>query len=56
MGKHQCHDSSCEGLFHCPHCSGIFDLNFKDIVAVTLRNGKDEVVCEDCAKQLGVKK
>lgn len=56
MNKHICHDSSCEGLFHCPHCSGVFDLEKYDIVGVTLKNGKDEVVCEPCARQLGVLK
>ena len=56
MVKHQCHDRSCEGLFHCPICSGIFNLEFSDIVGVILRNGKDEVVCEGCARQLGVLK
>jgi len=54
MNKHKCHDSSCEGLFHCPNCSGVFDLNKYDIVAVTLKDGRDEIVCEGCAKQLGV--
>lgn len=53
MTKHICHDSSCRGLFHCPHCSGIFNLAKTDIVGIQGKNGEDMVVCEGCARQLG---
>lgn len=49
--NHQCLDSSCQGMFHCDHCGGIYNLDKIEIYSYPVENPKI-IVCEACYKQL----